>query len=317
MQQDNAAKSVSGLGWFFFILIVVHVTFSFAFSLLAQKGITFPVEISLVMSELTIIVPAFIYVLVKNMSFTDDIGFSPIKPGTFFMCILLAFLVTPIASFVNALSQLFVKNTMVSMADTLTGGSNIAVLFLGAIYAPLCEEFVFRGVIGRRYEKYIGPFGAMFISAVFFGLAHLNINQAAYAFVLGLIFMIVNKAAGSIFASVIIHTCINGGNLLMLLGLSKAYKMLGSDINFAESAEAARQSDVLYAVIAVTLIIGLICSAIAIPCIVFISKHEGHFEELRDMFTVKYPKFKWLTVSSVAAIVFSFFIIFGLKYFVS
>ena len=316
MQQDNAAKSVSGLGWFFLILIAVHVSFSIAFSLLAQKNITFPVEILLVVSELTIIVPAFIYALIKNMSFADDLGFRPIKPATFFMCILLSFLVTPVASLVNAISQLFVSNRMVSVSDTLAGGSSAAVLFLGAIYAPLCEEFVFRGVIARRYEKYIGPLGAMFISSVFFGLAHLNINQAAYAFVLGLIFMIINKAAGSIFASIIIHVCINGGNLLLLLTLSKAYKMMGDSVSFAESAEAARQSDILYAVIAVLLVIVMICIAIAIPCVVFISKSEGHFEELRDMFTVKYPKFRWVTVSSVTAIAFTLFVMFGLSHFI-
>lgn len=317
MQQDNAAKSVSGLGWFFFILIAVRVIVSVAFSLLAQKGILFPVEVTLVVSELIIIVPAFIYVLIKNLSFTDDIGFRPIKPGTFFMCILLSFLVTPIASFVNSLSQLFVRNEIIAMSDDLTGGSNIAVLFLVAIYAPLCEEFVFRGVFARQYEKFIGPLGAMFISSLIFGLVHLNINQAAYAFVLGIIFMIANKAAGSIFASVIIHTCINGGNTLLLFVVNKAYKLLGIDVDFAAAAELARNSDVHYAVIGVMLVMALVCTAIAIPCVVFVSKHEGHFEELRDMFTAKYPHFRWVTVSSIAAILFALFVMFGLEYFVS
>ncbi len=312
-RQDNAKKELSGLGWFFLIMMVVHVLASVALNLLAQKGFVFPIEISLVLSELTILVPALIYALIKNLNFKTDIGFSPIKAGTFFMCILLAFLVTPIVSFVNALSQLFVKNTMIGMSDSLTSGSNAAVLFLGAIYGPLCEEFVCRGVINNRYAKFIGPLRAAFVSALIFALAHLNVNQAMYAFVLGVIFSVVDHAAGSIFPSIVIHVCINGGNILLLFMADAANKALGGEVDLAASAEAARNSDMIYMLIGVTLCMAIVCGLIAIPCIAFIAKHEGRYEEFLKMFKKEKPQARWFTVSLAVAIAFVLFIMFGLK----
>ena len=313
MQQDDSRRQLSGLGWFFLISMIVHVTFSIIFSLLAQKGFTFPVEVSLVVSELTMLVPAFIYVLIKNMSFTKDLGFTPIKVGTFLMCVLLSVVLTPIASFVNVLSQFFVPNTMVAMSDSLVSGSSPAVMFLGAIYGPLCEEFVFRSVINNRYEKYIGPLRAGFVSALFFSLAHLNVNQAAYTFVLGFIFAVVNQAAGSIFAPFTIHACINATNIALIFIMTSASKALGRDVDLVASAEAVRRSDVMYYMLAVTMIGAIAFTLIAIPCIVFISKNEGRYEKLCDMFTKKGPKVSWITVSSVIATVFTLFLMFGLK----
>ena len=312
MRQDDTRKQLSGLGWFFLITIIVHVAFSIAFSLLAQKGFTFPVEVSLVVSELTILVPAFIYVLIKNLGFTKDIGFTPIKAGTFLMCVLLSVIITPISSFVNVLSQFFVPNTMVAASDYLAAGSSPAVLFLGAIYGPLCEEFVFRGVLNNRYDKYIGPIRAGLVSSLFFALAHLNINQAAYTFVLGFILAVVNKAAGSIFASVTIHACINGGNIALLLMMTKAAKSLGGDVDLVSSAEAVRGSDIMYYMLAVTMMAAIVCTLLAIPCIAFIAKNEGRYDLLCDMFTKKGPKVRWITVSSALAIAFALFVMFGI-----
>ena len=295
-------------------MIVIHVLVSVAINLLAQKNITFPVEISLVLSELTILIPAFIYALKKNLSFTNDIGFKPVKVSTFFMCILLSFLVTPISSFVNVLSQLFVSNTMVAAADTLSSGSGVAVLFLGAVYGPLCEEFVFRGVFDNRYERFAGPLTAGLVSALYFALIHLNVNQAMYTFVLGVIFSIINRAAGSIFPSVIIHACINGGNIALLLLLTSVYKTLGKEGDIVASAEAARKSDAVYILAGATFVTALICTAIAVPCVVFVAKNEGRLDTFRKMFTKNQEeKHRWFTVSAAIAIGFALFVMFGLK----
>ena len=54
---DNARSETSSLGWLFFICMLVHLLVMIAFSLLADKGFEFPVEVSLVASELTILIP--------------------------------------------------------------------------------------------------------------------------------------------------------------------------------------------------------------------------------------------------------------------
>ncbi|MBQ6128531.1 MAG: CPBP family intramembrane metalloprotease [Lachnospiraceae bacterium] len=307
----NEDKEPSYLGWLFFISIALHILASLAVSVMSQKGIELPVEASLVLSELTILVPTLIYILAGNLGFKSELGFRAIKPATFFMSLLLTAVVTPIATLFNIISQFFVSNTMVEMSDTLVSGSGIAVLLLGSVYGPVCEELTFRSVFARRYERYAGPMGAALISAALFALAHMNLNQAMYAFVLGWIFAVVNKAARSVYPSMIMHICINFGNLAMLLAASKAAEVIGAT-SLAESAESVRNSNVLYAMASVFLILAAICAAIAIPCIVFIAKHEGGLDGLLDMFRVKHEQKNWLRVSTVLGIVLVLVIMFGL-----
>jgi len=312
LQQNTNGRELSALGWLFFSTITVHVLAEIALGLLQSKGITFPVEVTLTLSELTILVPSVIYILIRNLNFKEDLGFRRIKTGAVFMCIPLSFFVTPVASFINVLSQLFVSNTMVQNAGKLMGGSSLALLFLGALYGPFCEEFMFRSIFNNRYEIYTGPLRAGFISALFFALMHMNLNQANYAFVLGVIFSIINKAAGSVYPSMIIHTCINGGNIALMIVMTKAAKLVGDNIDIGKAAEEARKSNVIYVMIGATLVVAIISSALAIPCVVWLSKNEGQSEQLRDMFCNKHKSEKWLTFSTVLALVLVLFIMIGL-----
>ena len=297
----------------YLIMLVVYLVMSLGRNLLSGKGIEPPVELLLILSELVFLVPALIYVLARHLSFKEDLGFRPIKAGTFFMCLLLTFLVSPLATFFNVLSQLFVDNTMVRMSDSLLEGSNIAVLILGALYGPFCEEFVFRSVFNGGYEKLTGPLRAGLISAMLFALAHMNLNQAGYTFVLGFIFAIINKAAGSVYPSMVIHICINGANIVMLMASQAAYKALGAEADMAMATQTARESGFLYAAIGVSLVLAVICSLIAVPCIVFVAKHEGNLEGLKAMFAKPQPKGRWLSVPLVLAVLAILFIMFGLE----
>ena len=310
---DNARSELSALGWLFFIMTLLQVLASLGFGLVDEKGITIPIEVTLVASEFTILIPAVIYIIAKNIDLKSELGFRRIKAGTVLMCLLLAALIEPVASFVNVLSQLFVSNTMAQMSDELLGGSGITVLFLASIYGPVCEEIVFRSLFNNRYEKYTGPLAAGLISAMFFGLAHLNINQATYAFVLGVIFSVINKAAGSVLPSMIIHICINAFNMIMMFAMTDATGELAGGMDLEQAAEMARTGDMMYILIAVTLIMSVISIAIAIPCVVWIAKHEGNIEALHDMFAVKHKKYNWLRVSTVIGICFALFVMFGLK----
>ncbi len=303
---------MKGLGLLYLVCMLVHVVFALAFNLLVAKGFTFPNWLLLIFSELTILIPSIIYILKNDLGFKDDLGFRPIKAGSVFMCILLAALVTPLASFVNIVSQFFVSNTLVQKADSLSGMSTVTLIFLGGIYGPFCEEFLFRSIFFGRYEKYMGPMRAGLVSALLFALAHMNVNQAMYVFVIGVIFAIVNEAAGSVFPSLIIHISINIVNLLELAAAQSVQNMLGDGTDLVAAAEAVRHSDAIYVMAGVMLVLTVICCAIAIPVTVWISKHEGHFDDLYAMFTKKHPHVKWLNGYMTAALIFVLFIMFGL-----
>ena len=64
-------------------------------------------------------------------------------------------------------------------------------MFFVGILAPVCEEVVFRGAIFGGMKKEGNIFKAVMVSGLLFGLLHMNINQASYAFVIGILLMFI------------------------------------------------------------------------------------------------------------------------------
>jgi len=288
LQQDNNQKKSNSLAWLFLAIVIVYFVLMIAVNMLDSKGISIPTYPSLILSEVFILLPGLIYVLKNNLSLKEDLGFKKVKVGTIFLSILLGVLAIPVASFVNVLTQFFVSNTMTQASDALLDGSYIVILFLAGVFGPFCEEFVFRGIFAFGYDRVSKPMRAILMSALLFGLMHLNVNQTCYAFVLGIIFAIVNKASGSIVTSIILHVVINSINMLMLIISDIALKMAGSEGSISGAAEEARKSPGFMAVIAIIyFVISIVCIAISVPIVLFISKHEGRSEEFKNIFRRK------------------------------
>lgn len=76
------------------------------------------------------------------------------------------------------------------------------------IFAPIGEEFVCRGALLGSLKKY-GSWWAIIITALLFGLMHMNFYQGPYAFLMGLVLGYVAVKTDSIWCSVIIHAINN------------------------------------------------------------------------------------------------------------
>ncbi len=77
-------------------------------------------------------------------------------------------------------------------------------LFVLAVIPAICEEFIYRGMILNGFRKF-GSIAAIFISALFFALAHGSAMQFFYQFVLGVVLAAVVIKTGSIIASMVVH----------------------------------------------------------------------------------------------------------------
>ncbi len=73
-----------------------------------------------------------------------------------------------------------------------------------ALLPALCEEFLHRGLL-LQGTKHAGFTRAIIISSICFGLLHFNINQVAYAIVIGLIMGFASVVAKNIWVPIIIH----------------------------------------------------------------------------------------------------------------
>lgn len=88
------------------------------------------------------------------------------------------------------------------------------ILILG-IFSPITEEMVFRWLLYYRLRDYLGKMPAVLLSALVFGIYHLNILQGVYAFILGTAFALFQEWSGNLWTSVLLHIGANCFSLLI------------------------------------------------------------------------------------------------------
>lgn len=221
-------------------------------------------------------------------------AFHKVKISTLLMIALCTFLMMPLVTVLNALTMFFTENAVAAMEGDIVSTSFPAMLFMIGIFGPFCEEFVFRGVIYRsyrrggcdkNYERYQNArnngVSAMLLSALLFGLMHMNFNQAVYAFVLGIFLVLLVEAAGSLWASVFCHMFFNSCQVvLMYASESILNSVYGQTVNASEQISTQE----LLAVLSVYLVIAAVTTPIAGCVIVWIAKNEGRQETFRALF---------------------------------
>lgn len=106
--------------------------------------------------------------------------------------------------------------------EIIFGGGMLLQILSAGIFGCIVEEMCHRGVTYLRMKRYWGKKKAIVLSALLFGIYHLNMVQAVYVFVLGLFFAWVYERYQSLWAPIIAHMSANlcvillGSSTLML-----------------------------------------------------------------------------------------------------
>lgn len=95
-------------------------------------------------------------------------------------------------------------------------------LIFTAILPGVCEEVAHRGMILSSSKK-LGRGKAILISAVLFGLLHLNIQQVFYATLIGLFLGYLTIITGSIYPAMIVHFMNNALSVFLTYSSVKGY----------------------------------------------------------------------------------------------
>ena len=264
------------VNWFFLTTILLHILI-LVLVVVFRYVYTLDIITNFVLSYAIIVVPALAFSLSSEdrIHWFDKIGFHKIKWSTAAMIVVITFLVMPLATVINAFSMLFVENTVVQMSDQVLKLPLPAAFFFIAVCAPLGEELVFRGVAYRGYKRSGNICQAAVFSALLFAMGHMNFNQAAYAFVLGIVLVLLVEATGSLWASVIFHMIFNGYSVVMMYFADRVLQ------NFYEQdvLEQAGTEEMLYA-IGLYLMIAAVTTAVAVCAFVWIAKNENRTEYL-------------------------------------
>lgn len=101
----------------------------------------------------------------------------------------------------------------------------LGIIIIGCL-PGFIEETLYRGIIFTAFRKRSILTGVV-ISALSFGLMHMNFNQILYAVYLGAVFALVVEATGSIVSTMILHMLFNAINTSYIYILPKLYEWLG------------------------------------------------------------------------------------------
>lgn len=264
--------------WLFLAIVLIHIGLVFLLFALGDR-ITFGIITNLLVSEGIIIVPAILFLLSMKGRFNETLGFHKIRISTVFMIILFTLLMMPLVTVLNALSLFFVDNAVSTMQSDIVGVPFGVMWFMIGVYGPFCEEFVFRGVIYGWYKKSGRIISAILLSSVTFGLMHMNLNQAIYAFVIGIFLAMLVEATGSLWASTFCHMVFNSIQVCMMF-LSD---WLLNTFYGETMVEAELTNESLMAAMSVYLMIAAVTTPISICVLAWIVKNENRVEIVRNL----------------------------------
>ena len=135
----------------------------------------------------------------------------------------------------------------------------------------------------------------------------MNLNQALYAFVLGIFLALLVEATGSLFASMLFHFIYNAQSCCLMFFVEAMQPGYYSD-----ASNVALGAEQLYAVISVYLVVAAIATPLAFCMLYKIAKNENRVAELMECLPKKQegkqklvtPAFVIATVIAVAYIIF-------------
>lgn len=102
-----------------------------------------------------------------------------------------------------------------SLVSTDNGRGAVATLGLVALSPAICEEALFRGPILRGLRSRLGPLASVALTAVLFGLFHLDVYRLIPTTLIGLMLGYIAVEADSIVPAMVAHFC-NNAILVML-----------------------------------------------------------------------------------------------------
>ena len=275
------------------VIVVLLVVFRYVF--------TMGIVANFFVSSGIIVLPALLFLAFSGEDWREVLGFHKIKWSTVGMIVIFTFLSMPLTTLINAFSMLFVENAVMQMSDQVLELPFLAAFFFIAVSAPVSEEIVFRGVVYRGYRRSGTLLQAAVFSALLFAVGHLNFNQAAYAFVIGMILVLLVEATGSIWASIIYHVVFNGYSVcVMYLAESLFPEVMEAEL----AMEGQEYIDSMIYSMSFSVFSAAIGTGIAVCVLIWIAKNENRLMRLKQIWSTRHDKKeKMITPSLIIALV--------------
>lgn len=305
-------------GLFFFLLMIIEIPMAVGVGIVqsffsADKGTL----ISVLMTQGYLLLAAFIYIFATGTRLNEDLGIKKYRLPSFFLSLILLICASPMANWLNIISQFFVKNRTSKAVFEITENvpAWLGVIIIGCL-PGFVEETIYRGIIYSAFRRYSVMVGVI-ISALSFGLMHLNFNQMLYAIYLGTIFALLVEATGSLLSTMILHMLFNTVNTIYLymlpillnvlsqFGIEEAGTSIDEIIDKTPTNAELMSALMLFTPMAV---VGLFLTVLLLKKIAQINGREITWKsvcEKKDVSTDKGPLNVWLILGWIICLIFS------------
>lgn len=294
----NAKK----VNWIFLAMVLLNITLV-VLLLVIYPVFQLGIVANLIVSQIIILMPALIGVLAGRENLIEFAGFRKFKISSALMTVLFTFLFMPLVTLINMISMCFVDNAVASMSGEILDTPFFVIFTLMGILGPMSEELVCRGIIYHGYKRTGTVMQALLLSSMIFALMHMNFNQAAYAFVIGVAMVLLVEATGSIWSSILVHVTFNSQQVCLMYLVDYGEQQL-------QEAQEALTTEMMILAISVYLVIAAVTTSLAGCVLAWIAKNEKREDNLRAIWkTRKFKKEgKVITVPLLIAIVIVFFV---------
>lgn len=209
-------------GWREVMILVLMFGLGIGISILLQTGLTIfagdvlTAKYGMLITYPMMFIPALIYASAASRAKEHVVDAVPLdrklqseerktSASVIFACI---FSTIAAAYILEAVAMLLpeMSEELKAQMDLLMKGMPTWVAFITvALYAPLFEEWLCRGLVLRGLLQKTSPAVAFIVSAVFFAVIHGNLWQAVPAFGMGLLFAYVYHRTGSLKLTMLMH----------------------------------------------------------------------------------------------------------------
>lgn len=258
-------KSITKTNMFYLGLVLFYLLVSFLLRFVPRQYLN--VNFVLSLGEIIILIPAVFYLIITKFKPLKEIGWGHVRISNLLIVALLTYLCMPLMALINYISLFFVENGVGDVFILIGDNPLWLNLFLIAFLPVFCEELVFRGLIYHGYRKR-NIFNAILISALLFGLFHMNINQFLYATVLGVLFVFVMEATGSIIYPMVMHLIINGYSVIGYYMTTKVLKISDEEL-LGEISLGVQGYGVYQVIIMLAVLIGMAAIGLILAFLVY------------------------------------------------
>jgi len=257
--------------------------------------------------------PPLIYMLIFKMNIKEVIRFNKIKPGEAFFVMGMAILGYGVMIIVNLIWYWIISHLGTPAGQELPPVTNarqllMAVFTIGLVPAVV-EEFLFRGVILRGYERF-GAIAAIVMTGVLFGVLHIQLMSIPSIILLGIVISYVVYRTNSIFAGIIYHFVHNTVTTFFLFIQNVIQKLSGGLESVAQQDLSTFPKEALIFAYAFWAIIGLGALVLFILCTTSFHRYTEGKGKVRPISEEEMARPIWLQmIPAVVGILFVIYLI--------